>query len=176
VEVAGPIGSGGAGFASYIPLAQGSRVDITQGPGELPTHNTIYTQDAIDLGVPTGTEVRAGFTGVVARVNTGCLPGHPCASGYGNYVYLKAADGTCAVMAHLSKVDVTYGQQITQYDLIGLSGWTGAILPPNSGGAHLHYDHVDCANNRSLPWIPIEGGSLRPKSVSNLCCRVRVLM
>ena len=49
------------------------------GPGGSYSHNTAHTQDAIDLGVPQGTEIHAGFTRVVARVNS-----------------------TCAVMAHLA--------------------------------------------------------------------------
>lgn len=151
-----PAGVGGGAFSTYWPLGQGVRVQITEGPGGRFSHYTVYTQDAVDLGVPAGTEIRAGFTGVVARVNNGCAVGNrSCGAGYGNYIYLKASDGTCAVMAHLSQINVALGQQIQQYDLIGLSGNTG-----NSWGAHLHYDHVDCSNNRSLPWAPIEGGPL----------------
>ena len=154
--VVGPPNAGGAGFATYWPLAQGATAKITEGPGGAYSHATIYTQDAVDLDVRTGTEIRAGFLGVVARVNRGCAVGsYSCGNGYGNYVYLKATDGTCAVMAHLSRIDVNPGQQVAQYTLIGLSGNTG-----NSTGPHLHYDRVDCNNNRSQPWAPIEGGSL----------------
>ncbi len=93
---------------------------------------------------------------MVARISQGCVVGnHSCGSGYGNYVYLKASDGTCAITAHLSRVSVSLGQQLRTYDLIGLSGNTG-----NSTGAHLHYGRVNCSNNQSLPWAPIEGGSL----------------
>lgn len=151
-----PAGVGGGAFSTYWPLGTGVRAQVTEGPGGRYSHYTIYTKDAVDLGVPSGTEMRAGFTGVIARVNNGCVVGnHSCGAGYGNYIYLKASDGTCAVMAHLSAIKVTLGQQVQQYDLIGLSGNTG-----NSSGPHLHYDHVDCSNNRSLPWAPIEGGPL----------------
>ncbi|MGN6188278.1 MAG: M23 family metallopeptidase [Conexibacter sp.] len=151
-----PPGVGGGGFASYWPLSQGVRARITEGPGGSYSHYTIYTHDAVDLGVPSGTELRAGFPGVVARVNRGCVVGDGrCGNGYGNYIYLKASDGTCAVLAHMSQIDVAPGQQVAQYQHLGLSGNTG-----NSTGAHLHYDRVDCANNRSLPWAPIEGGPL----------------
>jgi murein DD-endopeptidase MepM/ murein hydrolase activator NlpD len=155
--VRGPANAGGAGFSTYWPLSRGQAARITEAPGGSYSHYTIYTHDAVDLGVGTGTEIRAGFTGVVARVNNGCAVGnYSCGNGYGNYVYLKASDGTCAVMAHLSRVDVSPGQQLPQYGLIGLSGTTG-----NSTGPHLHYDRVDCGNNRSLPWSPVEGGSLQ---------------
>ncbi len=155
-SVAGPANAGGAAFSTYWPLAQGAKTQITEGPGGSFSHDTVYTQNAVDLGVPTGTEIHAGFTGVVARINSGCVAGdHPCGDGFGNYVYLKAPDGTCAVMAHLSQLNVTPGQQIQQYDVIGLSGATGDVTGP-----HLHYDHIDCTTNHSLPWTPIEGGSL----------------
>ncbi len=154
--VSGPANAGGAGFASYWPLPQGYAATFTEGPGGVFSHSTVYTRDAVDLGIGTGTEIRAGFNGVVARVSRGCVVGNKsCGSGYGNYVYLKAGDGTCAVMAHLSRVDVDPGDQIAQYALIGLSGTTG-----NSTGPHLHYSRLDCNNNRSLPWAPIEGGPL----------------
>ena len=154
--VSGPAGAGGAGFSSYWPLANGATARITEAPGGSYSHYTIYTHDAVDLGLAQGTEIRAGFLGVVARVNRGCVVGnYSCGNGYGNYIYLKATDGTCAVMAHLSRVDVSPGQQVAQYTVLGASGTTG-----NSTGPHLHYDRVDCSNNRSLPWAPVEGGSL----------------
>jgi hypothetical protein len=37
-----------------------------------------------------------------------------CGNGYGNYIYLKATDATCAVMAHLSRIDVNPGQQVAR--------------------------------------------------------------
>src|SRR5262249_39502291 len=98
-----PANARGAGLSSYWALSQGQSARITEDPGGSYSHYTIYTHDAVDLGVGTGTEIRAGFTGVVARVNRGCVVGnYSCGNGYGNYVYLKASDGTCAVMAHLS--------------------------------------------------------------------------
>jgi murein DD-endopeptidase MepM/ murein hydrolase activator NlpD len=154
--VAGGPNQGGGGFATYWPLATGMRASITESPGGSYSHNTVYTRDAVDLGIPKGTEVRAGFAGVVARINNGCGEGNwSCGSGYGNYIYLKATDGTCALTAHLSQINVSLGQEVPQYTLLGLSGNTGA-----STGAHLHFNHVDCNTNRSLPWAPIEGGSL----------------
>jgi murein DD-endopeptidase MepM/ murein hydrolase activator NlpD len=101
----------------------------------------------VDLGLSQGTEIRAGFNGVVARVNRGCAAGnYGCGNGYGNYIYLKATDATCAVTAHVSRIDVNPGQQVAQHALLGASGNTG-----NSTGPHLHYDRVDCNSNRSMP-------------------------
>lgn len=151
-----PPGTGGGGFSTYLPFAQGTRVRISQGPHGTVSHDDVYNFDAVDMETPIGTPIHAGFTGVVARINTGCGPYTPsCGAGYGNYVYLKAIDGTCAQMAHLSQVNVSYGQTVQQYDVIGLSGVSG-----HTGGPHLHYNRVDCVTNRSLPWTPAEGGAL----------------
>jgi hypothetical protein len=148
--------TGGGGFATYLPFAQGTRVQISQPPHGTTSHNDVYNFDAVDLVTAVGTPVHAGFTGVVARINTGCGPYSPeCGDGYGNYVYLKAIDGTCAQMGHLSRVDVAYGQTVQQYDVVGLSGVSG-----HTGGPHVHYNRVDCVTNRSLPWAPVEGGAL----------------
>jgi hypothetical protein len=156
VKVDFPAGVGGGDFATYWPFTQGLQAPITQGPYGTYSHDTQYTQHAVDVGMPTGTLIRAGFTGVVARVNTGCVVGQlQCGNGYGNYIYLKAADGTCAVMAHMSQISVTYGQQVPIYTPLGLSGGTGDVTGP-----HLHYDHVDCNTNIDMPWAPLEGGSL----------------
>ncbi|MEH3055370.1 MAG: M23 family metallopeptidase [Patulibacter minatonensis] len=153
-NVALPPNVGGGEFSTYWPLATGARATITEAAGGRFSHSSPATKDSIDLGLPQGTELRAGFTGVVARVNTGCVVGNTrCGSGYGNYIYLKAPDGTCAVLGHLSQVDVAQGQQIARYDRLGLSGTTG-----NSTGPHLHYNHIDCNTGASLPWSPAEGG------------------
>lgn len=156
-EVAGAKDAGGAGFGSYWPFATGFRALITQGQGGGFSHTSVYTRDAVDLGVGRGTEIRAGFTGVVARVSRGCVEGNKqCGNGYGNYLYLKATDGSCALFAHLSSVAVNLGQQVAQYAVVGTSGNTGS-----SSGPHLHFNRVDCVNNRSLPWQPLEGGPMQ---------------
>lgn len=151
-----PEGVGGGGFGTYWPFSQGTQTRITQGPGGAVSHSDQWNRYAVDLGVPFGTQVRAGFYAVVARANTGCAASSfGCGGGYGNYVLLKAADGTCAIHAHLSQVQVRVGQQLQTYDPIGLTGNTGS-----SRGTHLHFGRVNCTSNVSLPWSPIEGGSL----------------
>jgi murein DD-endopeptidase MepM/ murein hydrolase activator NlpD len=160
-----PPASGGGAFGTYWPLNTGTRVEITQGPNGGYSHSARNTRHAIDLDVPTGTQVRAGFTGVVARIKNDCEPGDSgCAKGFGNYVLLKAADRTCALHAHLSRVYVWPGMQPARYDLLGLSGYTGRVFPPNDSGAHLHYDRVQCGTFESLEWTPTEGGPLRERT------------
>lgn len=156
-----PPGTGGAAYGTFWPLRTGTSAQITQGPGGGVSHAKPTTRYAVDLGIPPGTEIRAGFSGVVARVSGTCRPGDRlCGGRFGNYVLLKGADGTCSLQAHLSRVDVSPGLQVAKYALLGLSGYTGYVEPAGAAGAHLHYDRVDCNTFNSLPWGPAEGGPL----------------
>ena len=56
-------------------------------------------------------------------------------SGYGNYVVIDHGGGISTLYAHMSIVKVSVGQYVTQGDVIGVTGNTGA-----STGPHLHYE------------------------------------
>ena len=88
---------------------------------------------AIDLRAPYDASIYSGADGVVDFV------GYE-ANGYGNYVKIKhnligASKPLITLYAHLSSVNVSKGQTVSQGQLIGKSGNTG-----RSGGAHLHYE------------------------------------
>jgi murein DD-endopeptidase MepM/ murein hydrolase activator NlpD len=55
--------------------------------------------------------------------------------GYGNVVYVDHGNGLSTRYGHLSEIDVTVGQTVTQGQKIGLVGSTG-----RSTGPHLHYE------------------------------------
>lgn len=141
---------GGGGFDTMAPFANGFRVKVTQGAGGSYSHSRTNTRHAVDLGAANGTPVLAGFTGVVAATSTGCPNSRSdgCGGGYGNYVLLKAADGTCVVHGHLSAVDVSPGQQVGRYTRLGAVGNSGY-----SFGPHLHYDRVNCRSWASIGWF-----------------------
>lgn len=81
----------------------------------------------IDVGVPTGTTVRASRAGQV--VTAGWV------GGYGNCVIIDHGDGVCTRYGHLSQITTSVGQYVNQGDQIALSGNTG-----RSTGPHLHFE------------------------------------
>ncbi|WP_423132899.1 M23 family metallopeptidase [Gordonia malaquae] len=91
----------------------------------------------LDMAAPLGTPIHAVTDGVV--VNAGP------ASGYGNWVQVKGADGTITMYGHMSSsgVKVTKGEKVTAGDVIALVGNEGF-----STGPHLHFE----------VWIPKGGG------------------
>jgi murein DD-endopeptidase MepM/ murein hydrolase activator NlpD len=54
--------------------------------------------------------------------------------GYGKYVVLDHSDSVTSLYAHLSRINVTVGQDVKPGDIIGLEGSTGW-----STGPHLHF-------------------------------------
>jgi murein DD-endopeptidase MepM/ murein hydrolase activator NlpD len=82
----------------------------------------------IDLLAPRGAAVRAAAPGRVV------LAGY-AAGGWGNLVVLANADGVRTMYAHLSKVTMRRGQNISAGTRVGLVGATG-----DATGPHLHFE------------------------------------
>lgn len=89
-----------------------------------------------DYGLPANTPVVAGMSGTVQIfLSTAKI-------GRGNEVWIT--DGAYSRrVCHLNRVDVQNGQQVTEGQPIGLSGFTGYVLDAQGkvgtpGGAHLH--------------------------------------
>ncbi len=81
----------------------------------------------IDIGAPTGTEVRAPASGkVVVAAYDGKM---------GKFIRIDHGYGVETTYGHLSKIHVKYGDRVQRGDLIGLVGSTGKF----STGPHLHY-------------------------------------
>ncbi len=81
----------------------------------------------IDIGVPSGTPIRAAGSGNV--VIAGWV------SGYGNYTCIDHGGGISTCYGHQSRIEVSVGQHVTQGQVIGLSGCTGLCF-----GDHLHFE------------------------------------
>ena len=95
-----------------------------------------------DIVVPIGTPVMATADGVVVSAGW-----H---KGYGNGIYIDHGNGIMTRYGHLSRINVTEGQQVKRGDLIGLSGSTG-----RSTGPHLHYEvRIDGEAINPLQYLP----------------------
>ncbi len=81
----------------------------------------------IDIGVPSGTPIRAGGGGTVILAGW--------TSGYGNYTCIDHGGGVSTCYAHQSAIHVSVGQGVAQGQVIGLVGCTGLCF-----GDHLHFE------------------------------------
>lgn len=81
----------------------------------------------IDIGVPTGTPVRAADNGRVAI--SGWV------GGYGNYICIQHTAALSTCYGHNSKLLVRVGQSVTQSQIIAAAGSTG-----HSTGPHVHFE------------------------------------
>lgn len=87
-----------------------------------------------DYGTGNNTPLPAKMSGKVtiyARGNT--------TTGRGNEVIITSG-ATQIKYCHLNRIDVSNGQTVTVGQTIGLSGWTGYVLPKSEAGAHLHFE------------------------------------
>lgn len=90
----------------------------------------IHGKNGVDLVSYYGANILASASGevIVAR-------GSGYNGGYGLYVVLKHDNGTQTLYAHLSSVNVSVGQKVSQGDVLGKMGSTG-----KSTGTHLHFE------------------------------------
>jgi murein DD-endopeptidase MepM/ murein hydrolase activator NlpD len=97
----------------------GGRSDPFSGEGAFHT--------GIDLAVPSGTPVHATADGVVVSAGWSGL--------YGKMVVIDHGNGIKTYYAHLSQFIVVPGQEVTNNQIIAMSGGTGHVTGP-----HLHYE------------------------------------
>jgi murein DD-endopeptidase MepM/ murein hydrolase activator NlpD len=90
----------------------------------------IHGYNGIDIAASVGTPVLASAGGTVIIAKASGYNG-----GYGLYVAIKHPNGTQTVYGHMSKVNVSVGQEVLQGQIIGAVGNTG-----RSTGAHLHFE------------------------------------
>lgn len=106
----------------------------------------LHDHYAVDLGAPKGTSIHAAASGTVLLAKTGWN------GGYGNLVIISHPNGTETYYAHQSKILTHTGDQVSQGDVIGLTG--GKPGDPGAGhstGPHLHFE-VRGAQNPGVDW------------------------
>ena len=84
----------------------------------------------IDIGVPSGTPIRAAAAGRVALLQSEAASG-----GYGNFTCIQHTGAMATCYAHQSAFRVSLGQHVSQGQVIGLTGCTGRCFGP-----HLHFE------------------------------------
>jgi murein DD-endopeptidase MepM/ murein hydrolase activator NlpD len=104
-------------------------IEVTSGFGirDDPFLGTPAMHPGIDIRGEVGTPVRATAAGKVTHAGWD--------GGYGNLVEIDHGNGLSTRYGHLSKIDVSVGQQVHTGQIIGKIGSTG-----RSTGPHLHYE------------------------------------
>lgn len=82
----------------------------------------------VDIAAPKGTSIFASAEGRVVRA--GYDP-----AGFGRFVEVRHPNGLTTLYAHMSRVDVSTGQEVAGGERVGLVGSTGF-----STGPHLHFE------------------------------------
>jgi murein DD-endopeptidase MepM/ murein hydrolase activator NlpD len=84
----------------------------------------------VDIGVPSGTPIRAAAAGKVTLMQSVGASG-----GYGNYTCVSHTATLSTCYAHQSRFATSLGASVSQGQVIGYSGCTGLCF-----GAHLHFE------------------------------------
>jgi murein DD-endopeptidase MepM/ murein hydrolase activator NlpD len=100
---------------------------ITSGYGPRNIGNGYEFHPGVDIGVPTGTPIRAAASGTVTIAGP--------TGGYGNYTCIDHGGGLSTCYGHQERFLVSVGQQVAQGQIIGLSDCTGYCFGP-----HVHFE------------------------------------
>ena len=115
-----------------------------------PIYKTTRPHRGTDYAAPTGTPVYAAGDGKVIKA------GYTGANG--NYVFIQHGDQYVTHYLHLNKRNVKEGQHVSQSQVIGTVGSTGAATGP-----HLHYEFL------------VNGVHRDPRSIHKMLPKVRTI-
>lgn len=110
-----------------IDPVRAMRVSSGFGRRRAPMRGASRNHKGIDFAGPIGTPIYATADGIVGRAKW--------VRGYGKFIELEHGNELQTRYAHLSAMNVRYGQRVKKGDIIGHMGSTG-----NSTGSHLHYE------------------------------------
>ena len=113
----------------------------------------------IDIGVPSGTPIRAAASGKVTLMQSVGASG-----GYGNYTCVSHTSTLSTCYAHQSRFATSLGASVSQGQVIGYSGCTGLCFgrAPALRGAHQRRGHEPA----ELPLNARAGSAHRPNRVT----------
>jgi murein DD-endopeptidase MepM/ murein hydrolase activator NlpD len=122
--------------------------------------------DGIDIGVPSGTEVKSSWSGIVNRREN--------EKGYGLYVIIDHSNGQnipfddgyyyYTLYAHLKEIRINDGEQVKLGQKFGFSG--GGKNDPGRGNSerpHLHYEirrSLDRLRNPKFEFFDLQGSNI----------------
>ena len=103
----------------------------------------------VDFVAPYGTEIISVSSGII--VETG-----DSNDGKGNHINILYefvdSDGTNRKIIfsymHLSSINYFSGTAVKAGDVIGKSGYSGTVVPPNINGSHLHFEIIDITDEK----------------------------
>jgi murein DD-endopeptidase MepM/ murein hydrolase activator NlpD len=121
----GPTGTPTASASGLIWPVSGP-ITSPYGPRCLPNGDCSF-HPGIDIGVPTGTPIKAAAAGTV--IYSGWM------DGYGNLVVIDHGSGLATAYAHQSSITAGNGASVSQGQVIGYVGCTGYCFGP-----HLHFE------------------------------------
>ncbi|MDG1949447.1 MAG: M23 family metallopeptidase [bacterium] len=166
---------GGAQRVLELPLALGAEHLCVQGAWGDYSHSGASTRYDLDLDTSNviDEEVYAPAGGVV-RVHDG-----NASSGFGYHVNIDLGDGTYVVIAHLSEIFLSDGDEVAAGQLIAYEGMTGYAQ-----GDHIHLGlhqgdaGEDAANGVSIPVLyrvvnQTERGEVELLSSEDFVCGIR---
>jgi murein DD-endopeptidase MepM/ murein hydrolase activator NlpD len=120
----------GRGFGRYrgfgqltSPISGDPTISSLFGPRAQPVAGASTNHQGIDYAVPIGTPVLAAGQGTVTFAGT--------QSGFGNTVMIDNGGGVTTLYGHLSSINVSVGQTVSDGDQIAQSGNTGTTSGPN---------------------------------------------
>lgn len=114
---------------TYVKPIYGGRISSYFGYRNAPTAGATTYHRGIDWATPTGTSVMASCGGTVVQAGW--------SGSYGYMVLIQHPGGMQTRYAHLSRINVSVGQTVSQGEVIARSGNTG-----RSTGPHLHFEMI----------------------------------
>ncbi len=123
-EPAGPV----TRLIAFSEPVKGFPINSKFGLRRLGGEPGVRPHKGIDIAAPKGTSVFASAEGRVIR-------GGYDPAGFGRFVEIRHPNGLTTLYAHMSRVDVATGDEVTAEQRVGLVGSTGY-----STGPHLHFE------------------------------------